>query len=81
MPRKRRSCPAELKAKVALEALRVNSTGRRNTLMMRCGDGETEPETVKPSRSACDAFARSPAGSGAGGATTVLEGDRPGAVE
>ena len=60
---------------------RVNSPGRRNTLMMRCCDGETETETVRPSRSACDAFARSPAGSGAGGATTVLEGDRPGAVE
>ena len=59
----------------------VNSTGRRNTSMMRCCDGETETETVRPSRSACDAFAWSPASRGAGGATTVLEGDRPGAVE
>ena len=59
----------------------VNSTGRRNTSMMRCCDGATETETVRPSRSACDAFARSPASRGAGGATTVLEGDRPGAVE
>ena len=59
----------------------VNSTGRRNTSMMRCCDGETETETVRPSRSACDAFARSPASRGASGATTVLEGDRPGAVE
>ena len=59
----------------------MNSTGRRNTSMMRCCDGETETETVRPSRSVCDAFARSPASREAGGATTVLEGDRPGAVE
>ena len=59
----------------------VNSTGRRNTSMMRCCDAETETETVRPSRSACDAFARSPASRGAGGAATVLEGDRAGAVE
>ena len=66
---------------ISVDAPRVNSTGRRNTSMMRCCDGETETETVRPSRSACDAFARSPASRGAGGATTVLEGDRPGAVE
>ena len=44
---------------------RVNSTGRRNTSMMRCCDAETETETVRPSRSACDAFAWPAAGSGA----------------
>ena len=43
----------------------VNSTGRRNTSMMRCCDAETETETVRPSRSACDAFAWPAAGSGA----------------
>ena len=59
----------------------VNSTGRRNTSMMRCCDAETETETVRPGGSACDAFARSPASRGAGGAATVLEGDRAGAVE
>ena len=59
---------------------RVNSTGRRNT-SMRCCDAETETETVRPSRSACDAFAWPAAGSGACGAATVLEGDRQGAVE
>lgn len=35
----------------------VNSTGRRNTLMMRCCDAETETETVRPGGAACDAFA------------------------
>ena len=60
---------------------RVNSTGRRNTSMMRCCDAETETETVRPGGSACDAFAWSAAGNGACGAATVLEGDRAGAVE
>ena len=59
----------------------VNSTGRRNTSMMRCCDAETETETVRPGGSACDAFAWSAAGNGACGAATVLEGDRAGAVE
>ena len=44
---------------------RVNSTGHRNTSMMRCCDAETETETVRPGGSACDAFAWSAAGSGA----------------
>ena len=43
----------------------VNSTGRRNTSMMRCCDAETETETVRPGGSACDAFAWSAAGRGA----------------
>ena len=43
----------------------VNSTGRRNTSMMRCCDAETETETVRPGGSACGAFAWSAAGSGA----------------
>ena len=43
----------------------VNSTGRRNTSMMRCCDAETETEKVRPGGSACDAFAWSAAGSGA----------------
>ena len=43
----------------------VNSTGRRNTSMMRCCDAETETEKVRPGGSACDAFAWSPASSGA----------------
>ena len=60
---------------------KVNSTGRRNTSMMRCCDAETETETVRPGGSACDAFAWSAAGNGACGAATVLEGDRAGAVE
>ena len=59
----------------------VNSTGRRNTSMMRCCDAETETEKVRPGGSACDAFAWSAAGNGACGAATVLEGDRAGAVE
>ena len=59
----------------------VNSTGRRNTSMMRCCNAETETETVRPGGSACDAFAWSAAGNGACGAATVLEGDRAGAVE
>ena len=42
----------------------VNSTGRRNTSMMRCCDAETETETVRPGGSACDAFAWSAAGNG-----------------
>ena len=62
-------------------AYMVNSTGRRNTSMMRCCDAETETETVRPGGSACDAFAWSAAGNGACGAATVLEGDRAGAVE
>ena len=36
-----------------IERYWVNSTGRRNTSMMRCCDGKTETETVRPSRSAC----------------------------
>ena len=56
----------------------MNSTGRRNTSMMRCCDAETETETVRPGGSACGAFAWSAAGSGACGAATVLEGDRAG---
>ena len=63
------------------EEYRVNSTGRRNTSMMRCCDAETETEKVRPGGSACDAFAWSAAGNGACGAATVLEGDRAGAVE
>ena len=59
----------------------VNSTGRRNTSMMRYCDAETETETVRPGGSACDAFAWSAAGNGACGAARVLEGDRAGAVE
>ena len=59
----------------------VNSTGRRNTSMMRCCNAETETEKVRPGGSACDAFAWSAAGNGACGAATVLEGDRAGAVE
>ena len=59
----------------------VNSTGRRNTSMMRGCDAETETETVRPGGSACDAFAWPAAGNGACGAATVLEGDRAGAVE
>ena len=59
----------------------VNSTGRRNTSMMRCCNAETETETVRPGGSACGAFAWSAAGNGACGAATVLEGDRAGAVE
>ena len=46
-------------------AYMVNSTGRRNTSMMRCCDAETETEKVRPGGSACDAFAWSPASSGA----------------
>ena len=65
----------------ATDEPRVNSTGRRNTSMMRCCDAETETETVRPGGSACDAFAWSAAGNGACGAATVLEGDRAGAVE
>ena len=65
----------------ATAACRVNSTGRRNTLMMRCCDAETETEKVRPGGAACDAFAWSAAGRGARGAAPVLEGDRPGAVE
>ena len=68
-------------AAIAHLAHRVNSTGRRNTSMMRCCDAETETETVRPGGSACDAFAWSAAGNGACGAATVLEGDRAGAVE
>ena len=60
---------------------KVNSTGRRNTSMMRCCNAETETEKVRPGGSACDAFAWSAAGNGACGAATVLEGDRAGAVE
>ena len=63
------------------EAYTVNSTGRRNTSMMRCCNAETETEKVRPGGSACDAFAWSAAGNGACGAATVLEGDRAGAVE
>ena len=63
------------------DRITVNSTGRRNTSMMRCCDAETETETVRPGGSACDAFAWSAAGNGACGAATVLEGDRAGAVE
>ena len=63
------------------EARQVNSTGRRNTSMMRCCNAETETEKVRPGGSACDAFAWSAAGNGACGAATVLEGDRAGAVE
>ena len=63
------------------ERYRVNSTGRRNTSMMRCCNAETETEKVRPGGSACDAFAWSAAGNGACGAATVLEGDRAGAVE
>ena len=65
----------------ATAARRVNSTGRRNTSMMRCCNAETETEKVRPGVSACDAFAWSAAGNGACGAATVLEGDRAGAVE
>ena len=65
----------------AFAVLWVNSTGRRNTSMMRCCDAETETETVRPGGSACGAFAWSAAGNGACGAATVLEGDRAGAVE
>ena len=68
-------------AVVISEGYWVNSTGRRNTSMMRCCDAETETETVRPGGSACDAFAWSAAGNGACGAATVLEGDRAGAVE
>ena len=64
-----------------LKKAAVNSTGRRNTSMMRCCDGETETETVRSGGSTCDAFAWPAAGSGACGAATVLEGDHPGAVE
>ena len=59
----------------------VNSTGRRNTSMMRCCDAGTETEKVRPGGSTCDAFAWPAAGSGACGAATVLEGDHPWAVE
>ena len=59
----------------------VNSTGRRNTSMMRCCDAGTETAKVRPGGSTCDAFAWPAAGSGACGAATVLEGDHPGAVE
>ena len=62
-------------------ATSVNSTGRRNTSMMRCCDAGTETEKVRPGGSTCDAFAWPAAGSGACGAATVLEGDHPGAVE
>ena len=54
----------------------VNSTGRRNTSMMRCCDAETETETVRPGGSACDAFAWSAAGNGACGAATNHEATR-----
>ena len=64
-----------------IDAWKVNSTGRRNTSMMRCCNAETETEKVRPGGSACDAFAWSAAGNGACGAATVLEGDRAGAVE
>ena len=64
-----------------IEPALVNSTGRRNTSMMRCCDAETETEKVRPGGSACDAFAWSAVGNGACGAATVLEGDRAGAVE
>ena len=65
----------------AMPGRKVNSTGRRNTSMMRCCNAETETEKVRPGGSACDAFAWSAAGNGACGAATVLEGDRAGAVE
>ena len=50
---------------IAMTVLGVNSTGRRNTSMMRCCDAETETEKVRPGGSACDAFAWSAAGRGA----------------
>ena len=71
----------ELWLLLSLFVIMVNSTGRRNTSMMRCCDAETETETVRPGGSACDAFAWSAAGNGACGAATVLEGDRAEAVE
>ena len=69
------------RATQSIDGERVNSTGRRNTSMMRCCNAETETEKVRPGGSACDAFAWSAAGNGACGAATVLEGDRAGAVE
>ena len=78
-----RDCGFDVRYLVADDRLEhtVNSTGRRNTSMMRCCNAETETEKVRPGGSACDAFAWSAAGNGACGAATVLEGDRAGAVE
>ena len=60
-----RSPPDECPLCGARPRYSVNSTGRRNTSMMRCCDAETETETVRPGGSACDAFAWSAAGRGA----------------
>ena len=51
--------------RIAERVSTVNSTGRRNTSMMRCCDAETETEKVRPGGSTCDAFAWPAAGSGA----------------
>ena len=69
----RRGRPTRVSSIIRIAAARVNSTGRRNTSMMRCCDAETETETVRPGGSTCDAFAWPAAGSGACGAATVLD--------
>ena len=76
-----RACVVDLVLAMVMRTSWVNSTGRRNTSMMRCCNAETETEKVRSGGSACDAFAWSAAGNGACGAATVLEGDRAGAVE
>ena len=57
--------PDDWRTSILIEHHRVNSTGRRNTLRMRCCDAEAETKKVRPGGSACDAFAWSAAGRGA----------------